>query len=48
MEKLHEMGWKYVTKAYRKCCEEENYTDEWKEKLRRGEVEGAYLDEEID
>ena len=43
-EKLIEMGWKDVAKAYHKVCCEDNKTDEWKIRCKYGWVEGYGMD----
>ena len=43
-DKLIEMGWKDVAKAYWKACEKENYTDEYKQVIICGRIEGAGMD----
>ncbi|MDR1102178.1 MAG: hypothetical protein LBL42_00320 [Tannerella sp.] len=44
IEKLREMGGMFdVIQAYYTYCEKKNMTEEWKERLRTGLVEGANL-----
>ena len=46
--KLFEMKWWDVLKAYRKACEEENYTEEYKAALLLGRIEGVGMDDDLD
>jgi len=46
LDKLAEMGWYDVVKILNKAFAESNYTDEFKLKLKRGEVEGVGMEED--
>ena len=43
-EKLIKMGWRDVAKAYRKECNHDNMTDDWKLRCEFGWVEGFGMD----
>ena len=43
-EKLIDMGWKDVAKAYNKACKQDNMTDEWKARYKYGWIEGYGMD----
>jgi hypothetical protein len=47
LEKLIEMGWKDVARAYYKVCWEENYTDEYKIRLQYGWLEGVGMENDL-
>ena len=48
LKKLREQGDKILAKIYLRQCLEENYTDEYKQKLIQGQVEGVGIDLEED
>ena len=42
-----EMKFWDVLKVYRKWCQEQNWTDEWRAQHMRGEFEGVGMDEDL-
>ena len=46
MDRLKELGWFDVIRAYKKACEEANYTEEYKIALQIGWVEGVGMDDD--
>ena len=47
IDKLAELKFWDVLKVYRKWCEEQNWTDEWRMRHERGLFEGVGMDEDL-